>query len=509
MAVSVALITGCATGSRQQVGASHGKLIGCGTGAAAGALIGAFIGNKQDRVRNAAIGAFLGGAAGCYLGALWQERELALQQVAREEGLAIQVETLDVDERVGGSGGALVAQVKETGMFATGSASLTLDGRRQVQKIAEAFAQMPAKNANSVHVQDPQTYDHLQERRFLVVGHTDATGGASLNKQLSEQRAREVGKVLQAAGIPAEHIFYQGAGSSRPVADNSTAEGRGLNRRVEISELSSEEVLVRRVKAEAANAKYLAHGTTTKAAPAGRPATGTLPAKAAAITPSQSKQPSSAPIAAVAPVASTAPAKPSANRNGTSLAKVDFGGVPAAQVASSVGRGIQPKSGGFALISSAQASEIPVQSCSVDAPRETGEVRSLVSDQAIKTYRTHEYMVGYNNRVWAQKVNGHLVTISPVSILKDDAAVDRQPFLQVVQNYGTSRKTTLKPIQAVANTYEGETQVLYRVFAKAEGEAVSCIDVVFDKRNATASDGQLFYPNGSATYAAEYVPIKS
>ncbi|WP_423814446.1 OmpA family protein, partial [Pseudomonas viridiflava] len=41
----------------------------------------------------------------------------------------------------------------------------------------------------------------VDQRRFLVVGHTDATGSASFNQKLSEQRARTVGKIFQDAGV--------------------------------------------------------------------------------------------------------------------------------------------------------------------------------------------------------------------------------------------------------------------------------------------------------------------
>lgn len=66
----------------------------------------------------------------------------------------------------------------------------------------------------------------------IVEGHTDSTGGRELNMRLSRKRAETVAGVLAEGGFPADHIQTVGYGPDRPVASNSTAEGRGLNRRV-------------------------------------------------------------------------------------------------------------------------------------------------------------------------------------------------------------------------------------------------------------------------------------
>ncbi|MCL2658272.1 MAG: OmpA family protein [Betaproteobacteria bacterium] len=65
-----------------------------------------------------------------------------------------------------------------------------------------------------------------------VDGHTDATGSASYNDQLSLRRAQAVADALIAAGVPAGGVTVRGLGSRAPVASNQTAEGRSQNRRV-------------------------------------------------------------------------------------------------------------------------------------------------------------------------------------------------------------------------------------------------------------------------------------
>ncbi len=77
----------------------------------------------------------------------------------------------------------------------------------------------------------------LVEYRFTVVslqGHTDSIGDAATNQRISEQRALSVARVLIAAGVSAQRIVVAGYGAANPMASNASADGRDLNRRVEI-----------------------------------------------------------------------------------------------------------------------------------------------------------------------------------------------------------------------------------------------------------------------------------
>ena len=76
---------------------------------------------------------------------------------------------------------------------------------------------------------------------LFIQGHADNTGSDALNDRLSLSRAQSVQDFLTQRGIAAERLSVQGFGSSRPVADNETAEGRALNRRVEMEVLKRKE----------------------------------------------------------------------------------------------------------------------------------------------------------------------------------------------------------------------------------------------------------------------------
>ncbi len=68
-----------------------------------------------------------------------------------------------------------------------------------------------------------------------VAGHTDSTGSDAYNQQLSERRAQTVTDYFLSRNISAQRFITIGLGESMPIADNSTAAGRQLNRRVEIT----------------------------------------------------------------------------------------------------------------------------------------------------------------------------------------------------------------------------------------------------------------------------------
>jgi OOP family OmpA-OmpF porin len=136
--------------------------------------------------------------------------------------------------------------------------------------------------------------------RVEISGHTDTSGKAERNVQLSGERAEAVKTYLVGKGVAAERIQTRGAGPNEPVGDNKTAAGRAANRRIEFK-------LVQEPSAAApAPAAAPAAPAAAPAAPATAPAAEpppTVPAPTPAPTPAQP-----APSAAPAPV--TPPAAP-------------------------------------------------------------------------------------------------------------------------------------------------------------------------------------------------------
>ena len=71
------------------------------------------------------------------------------------------------------------------------------------------------------------------DMRVEIQGYTDNVGSESYNKKLSQKRADAVKEYLTSKGVSANRLSAVGFGESNPVADNKTADGRGMNRRIE------------------------------------------------------------------------------------------------------------------------------------------------------------------------------------------------------------------------------------------------------------------------------------
>ena len=75
----------------------------------------------------------------------------------------------------------------------------------------------------------------VPDAQLLVEGHTASTGNINGEKQLSIERAQSIAKELTRRGVSSGRFICKGFGGTKPIADNSTAEGKARNRRVEIT----------------------------------------------------------------------------------------------------------------------------------------------------------------------------------------------------------------------------------------------------------------------------------
>jgi outer membrane protein OmpA-like peptidoglycan-associated protein len=96
---------------------------------------------------------------------------------------------------------------------------------------AQSFRVLDAVAAVLVH--------HPEIFQIEVGGHTDNTGDAAHNTDLSKQRAASVVAYLTSKGVDAKRLSSRGYGPDKPIADNKNAAGRGKNRRVEFRIVSS------------------------------------------------------------------------------------------------------------------------------------------------------------------------------------------------------------------------------------------------------------------------------
>lgn len=202
LAMCVAVLFSCQTKQ------GTGSLIGAGGGAVLGGIIGNIIGKDSKAT---AIGAAIGGAVGAGAGALIGKK---MDKVAAE---AAQIENAKVEEVTDANGLAAVKVTFDSGiLFATNKADLNAASKTSLAKFSEVL-----KGNSDCHVD--------------IYGHTDSTGNDGINIPLSNNRAQSVKNYLQSCGVSAAQIQkVEGKGSSEPVADNSTKEGKQQNRRVEV-----------------------------------------------------------------------------------------------------------------------------------------------------------------------------------------------------------------------------------------------------------------------------------
>ena len=175
------------------------------TGAAIGALAGAAVGasSGDNKLGKAAVGAVIGGVLGGAIGATLDQQAAELRS------------QLSPGITVTNAGGYLIVNMPQDLLFATNSATVRGDLTRDVKAVAASLLKYP----NS---------------RIEVIGHTDNTGTAAYNMDLSQRRASSVASILRDGGVPSGRLVAYGRGEDVPVASNLTPEGRAQNRRVEI-----------------------------------------------------------------------------------------------------------------------------------------------------------------------------------------------------------------------------------------------------------------------------------
>ncbi|WP_170002206.1 OmpA family protein [Pseudopontixanthobacter vadosimaris] len=203
-AISLVSLSACVTDPNTGEQKVSRTVLGGAGGALAGGLLGGLIGGKTGRI----IGAVGGGAAAGYVGYRMDQQIKEL----REQTSGTGVDVTEVD-----NGEAILVNLPDGVTFATGSYQINQTFRNTLDRVAANLQQY----TNSA---------------IDVYGYTDSTGSDTFNQRLSEQRAQAVSNYLTSRGVSAARIRSQGFGEDPNyfVGDNSTAEGRALNRRVEI-----------------------------------------------------------------------------------------------------------------------------------------------------------------------------------------------------------------------------------------------------------------------------------
>jgi outer membrane protein OmpA-like peptidoglycan-associated protein len=195
LALSACVDPNAPMGTQTRQGATLGGL--------AGAVAGAATASDGNELRGALIGGALGAGSGALIGSALDRQAAELRA------------TLPSYITIANNGEFLVVNMPQDLLFETNSAALQPQLRTDLQNIAASISRYP-------------------DTRIEVIGHTDNTGSAAFNQDLSQRRASSVGNVLRDSGVPSSRLAVFGRGEEQPVASNLTPEGRAQNRRVEI-----------------------------------------------------------------------------------------------------------------------------------------------------------------------------------------------------------------------------------------------------------------------------------
>lgn len=179
---------------------------GAAIGAAAGVAIGMISGSSSaERKKHALIlggaGALTGGGVGFYM----DQQEMKLRQ--RLEGTGVSVTRM---------GDNITLNMPGNITFAVDSSNISSDFHDILDSVALVL-------------------EEFDKSLVEVAGHTDSTGAAQYNQELSQQRADSVASYLRSRKVKGDRLIVVGAGESYPIASNDTSAGRQLNRRVEIT----------------------------------------------------------------------------------------------------------------------------------------------------------------------------------------------------------------------------------------------------------------------------------
>lgn len=171
-------------------------------GALSGAVLGAAIADN-NQTQGALIGAGVGALAGAAIGNDLDKQAAELRQ------------SLNSNVGVTRNGDSLVVNMPQDVLFAVDSATLRPDLTNDIRTVAQSLLRYPNTGIE-------------------VVGHTDNTGSAAYNQDLSQRRAVAVADVLRSSGVPNNRISAFGRGEDAPIATNLDPAGQAQNRRVEI-----------------------------------------------------------------------------------------------------------------------------------------------------------------------------------------------------------------------------------------------------------------------------------
>ena len=522
IAISLAaavLLSGCSA-TMKNLQNNIGKVGGTTAGAGIGAAIGNQIGGKNGALAGAAIGGLLG----YLLGSQIDERRVNLEKIAKEEKVDLRFE--DIKDKDGKKIGQAI-MTSDTAQFNTAKAVLNDHSFGYFIKIAKEFAKA--------------------KQKVMIVGHTDDRGSSGYNQKLSEKRAKFIANLFKENGVEASNIYYYGAGENEPIAKNTSSEGRAKNRRVEVIEAPSSDILAKYIHEKKVDQSLLTKENDTL----GKNSDSKINKPMVLSKTSSSDFPAGiqngkTPIGLKSGLSggsklgkismgngglTTDIALP--NRDGnmiysygdnsnekgscrndyyfTDKGSIDIGGD---QIPKNMKNELVDLSGnyeipdsGFSFITKVYADNGSSfgyeNTCLNDAPREGGVIKRLDNNERLIVEDMANHVPWLRGHSWYADMDGSYLSISPIAVYMKSSKPTTCPEVSLIKKgdndpiYGTSTKVI---------TYRGEKAFIYRLFPENK-ERCQCADIAFPYSSDETPKGYMYYKKEGKVYRKEFKPM--
>ncbi|MEZ9718646.1 hypothetical protein A9259_17155 [Vibrio cyclitrophicus] len=504
IAVSLSLAVSSCSSTGNYGGINTTTLIGCAGGMIVGGLAGKAIGGKKG----AWIGAGVGALVGCSVGYYWAQREAKLAEAAEKQNVDVEFERIgsqddsEVDGMVVVQSKAIIEAEKagNTEQIESVVGDSEVVGLSATVK-GDIFQTGQTDISSAKHKRFFKTYADTVKpsgSAVLIVGHTDNTGSAKINAEVSLKRARSVARELILNGIPKENIYIYGAGESQPITSNNSTRGRAENRRIEVVTLDNKpEYITNYVRYKATEPSYAKLRTTDNIAKRSKTVS-------QQVTKGQATS-----------VQSTTAVKDLIDKNNrrsiSNSSYVDFGGESYQGTGNNLFAYIGAReSNNFSIIGQAVANTLEESSCVYDEPSVTTPLFKISDDPR----RTTDYLPGMNRTAWGAEVNEHLVALAPLAVDRSSLEPTESPSIYVYEGYALNKKVKPQKTHKVVdvNIYNGSEGVIYRAFVQDKNYPIKCVDIAVNKKHDkgvfSAFAGSIYYQGPKGLMIAEYKPGK-
>ncbi|MBN4082368.1 OmpA family protein [Mariprofundus ferrooxydans] len=468
-------------GQKEKVGTVGGAVVGAGLGG----WLGKRFGGNTGAIAGVLIGGAIGGYFGNQLGASFDARDKRLAKIKADTGIDIQRSTYPTLSKKDKP----TFEAKIKGMNEK-------DKQKAYQSQAIYKAVVPAQFASGSSKLTPKMksffYDVAKAykkdgiRKVMIVGHADSQGDARMNQRLSESRAKAVAQAFMSVGYPSSGIYYQGAGESEPIADNSSPKGRAENRRVEVIDAGTSQGLAMAKRYSIAESHAVMKDVKSK-----------IPlVKAKAV------------VAVAKNLSGTDSILPFHGElyNGQQLLesghKVAVAEKPTGFF-SSISTALNKAAG--SLVGTAHASgEQSIPLFLNDDLAIAGKIKRL-DGKSKSLFAPSDHLPAYYNQPIYTYLDGNaFFSLQPVSVLKEEALANQMPNMIVYKRYdGKGDKADAK-LQGIARLYVSGDNMLYRWKANDSGvkkTGILGLDIILPKfSEASFNKTHTEYLNAQAYY---------